>query len=125
MLKPQPNTLRRAGAICREGAQVCRTTVRAVAQLDNRHPRRVQPTDLDDGPLHRPGDQPVTAHKGPDRRDLRMYQRRHDNSRRVLDTKQELLDSRKPGPDTVCVRRRTQVRELLRHLSAAARSADL
>jgi hypothetical protein len=125
VLEPQANTLRRAGAICREGAQVCRTTVRAVTNLDHRHPCRVQPTDLDNGPLHRPGNQPVTAHKGPDGRDLRMDQRRHDKSRRVLDAQQELLDSREPDPDTVCVRRRTQARELLRHLSAAARAAHL
>ena len=99
--------------------------MRAVAQLNNRHPRRVQPADLDNGPLHRPGDQPVTAHKGPDGRDLRMYQRRHDKSRRVLDAQQELLDSRQPASDTVRVRARTQARELSRHLSAAARAADL
>ncbi len=96
-----------------------------MAQLDDSDPCRIQSADLDDRPLHRPGDQPVTAHERSDGRDLRMHQGRHDNRRGVLGTEQELQDSRKPFSDNGFVGRRTEVRELLRHLGALPRAPDL
>ena len=93
MCDPYCHAPRRARAICRERTQVGRATTSAVTQFGDRDPGRIQPANLDDSPLHRPGNQPVTADEGSDCRDLRVHQRRHHHRGGILGAEQELHDA--------------------------------
>ena len=96
-----------------------------MAQLGHCDPGRVQPAGLDDGSLHRPGDQSVAPHEGPDGRDLRMHQRRHHDRRSVLGTQQDLHDPRKSLSHNVFVRGSAKIRELSRDLSHPPGTSNL
>ena len=122
---PKPYPMRRARAVCREGSQIRRSTGRAMTNLRDGDPGRVEPAGSYDGPLHRPRHQTVAADEGTSGRNLRMHQCRHHDCRRVLHVQQQLKDPRQPLPESELIGCGAKVRKLLRDLTCSPRTSNL